>query len=641
MTSSDKVRPQPRPTIFSCPFTSAPVRGLTFLLALSVSQENLQPASPSVLQRAKNMMKSSPSKDVALPPQRLWHEQGKGYEIMERILKPLVGVFNDVMQELHDSRVPDVGREEEDAFMSKAVQYIRQYILSDRVTMRYLTEKEALTGLVTALCDGTLDPPGVVGQGRKRSFVTSLILSTSPFIAVLEKSLTTLELLLVGYDHRSFDTDDALCHNVARVLTSLIESKNAPTGIFGCANSNRAAVAEKFFNSMNCDAMLFIYLEMIGASEDKRIDDLQAYCRDFHIMDSLLEMLATSKENAVTKNLLEAIVTVSSCFADKSGVLSSLISKRAISAVVNSAVTSTNSPSGTVCRLAALTHLAILETSCVTVCVAEQLPQVQALLKNNPKAYCEKRKHDMYETPVGSVRIAVIELLVAFIDKCRDPVVEPTMPCLIEQVMLFFFNHTMNDFIGIEMVQLVRRVLASNIPSRIQQGMLTMASLQGLQSAIHQISNIWQLGHLRCIVSDILAKYEDDAAVHHHLEQYSEWGVLLQSMRDMKDAKVINARHKRRRGTGDHVDGDCDLPVSPLSVLAAGELHKTLGANGAIVHEDTPRKVMYVTQQQAPTSVRVPTPTGGHSASVVFGASASASSSEPEPAEDETVKALF
>jgi hypothetical protein len=59
-----------------------------------------------------------------------------GYEIMERILKPLVGVFDDVMQELHDSRVPDVGREEEDAFMSKAVQYIRQYILSDRVTMR-------------------------------------------------------------------------------------------------------------------------------------------------------------------------------------------------------------------------------------------------------------------------------------------------------------------------------------------------------------------------------------------------------------------------------------------------------------------------------------------------------------------------
>jgi hypothetical protein len=55
---------------------------------------------------------------------------------MERILKPLVGVFDDVMQELNDSRVPDIGREEEDAFMSKAVQYIKQYILSDRVTMR-------------------------------------------------------------------------------------------------------------------------------------------------------------------------------------------------------------------------------------------------------------------------------------------------------------------------------------------------------------------------------------------------------------------------------------------------------------------------------------------------------------------------
>jgi hypothetical protein len=67
---------------------------------------------------------------------KCWQEAGKGYEIMERILKPLVGVFNDVMQELQDTRVPDVGREEEDAFMSKAVQYIRQYILSDRVTMR-------------------------------------------------------------------------------------------------------------------------------------------------------------------------------------------------------------------------------------------------------------------------------------------------------------------------------------------------------------------------------------------------------------------------------------------------------------------------------------------------------------------------
>ena len=81
----------------------------------------------------------------------------------------------------------------------------------------------------------------------------------------------------------------------------------------GRAKCNRALVAQKFFDSMNCDAMLFIYLEMIGASEDKRLDDLEAYCRDFGILDKLLDMLATHTEPAVIKNLLEAIVTVSSC----------------------------------------------------------------------------------------------------------------------------------------------------------------------------------------------------------------------------------------------------------------------------------------------------------------------------------------
>ena len=70
-------------------------------------------------------------------------------------------------------------------------------------------------------------------------------------------------------DHRNFDVDDTLCHNVARVLTSLIESKNSATGLLGYAASNRDVVAKKFFASMDCDAMLFIYLEMIGASEDK------------------------------------------------------------------------------------------------------------------------------------------------------------------------------------------------------------------------------------------------------------------------------------------------------------------------------------------------------------------------------------
>ena len=36
-------------------------------------------------------------------------------------------------------------------------------------------------------------------------------------------------------DHRNFDVDDTLCHNVARVLTSLIESKNSATGLLGYA----------------------------------------------------------------------------------------------------------------------------------------------------------------------------------------------------------------------------------------------------------------------------------------------------------------------------------------------------------------------------------------------------------------------
>ena len=39
-------------------------------------------------------------------------------------------------------------------------------------------------------------------------------------------------------------------------------------------------------------------------------DDLEAYCRDFEIMNTLLEMLATSTDDAIIKNLLEAIVSV-------------------------------------------------------------------------------------------------------------------------------------------------------------------------------------------------------------------------------------------------------------------------------------------------------------------------------------------
>lgn len=89
--------------------------------------------------------------------------------------------------------------------------------------------------------------------------------------------------------------------------------------------------------------------------------------------------------------------------------------------------------------------------------------------------------HQIFETPVGSVRIAAIELLVAFIDKIRDARVETFIPGLIEEVMVFFCNHTSNDFIGIEMVQLVRRVLASGIQPRIHDGLLTSRSLDGLK----------------------------------------------------------------------------------------------------------------------------------------------------------------
>ena len=74
----------------------------------------------------------------------------------------------------------------------------------------------------------------------------------------------------------------------------------------------------------------------------------------------------------------------------------------------------------------------------------------RALLRVAPGAYCEKRSHEVFTQPVGCVRIAAIELLVAFIDKSRDPKQEPNIPPLIEEVMAFFFQHTESDFIGIE-----------------------------------------------------------------------------------------------------------------------------------------------------------------------------------------------
>ena len=159
---------------------------------------------------------------------------------------------------------------------------------------------------------------------------------------------------------------------------------------------------------------------------------------------------------------------------------------------------------------------------------------VRGLLKVAPGSYCEKRKHEVFEKPVGSIRIAVVELLVAYIDKSRNAAAESAMPGLIEEIMIFFCNNTMNDFIGIEMVQLVRRVLASNIGPRILSGMLTHRVLEEMEAAIGHVSNIWELGHLRCIVSDVLAKHDDDTTVRGHLESFSRWEKLHQSMNDMR-----------------------------------------------------------------------------------------------------------
>lgn len=70
-------------------------------------------------------------------------------------------------------------------------------------------------------------------------------------------------------DHKTFNVDDTLCHNVARVMTSLLESKNSHAGIHAFVAGARERIVPKFFESISNDAMLFIYLELIGASEDK------------------------------------------------------------------------------------------------------------------------------------------------------------------------------------------------------------------------------------------------------------------------------------------------------------------------------------------------------------------------------------
>jgi len=569
--------------------------------------------SPVPVEKKKDglsVSKQSPIQAPAPAPVVKWHSKGKGFEIMERILKPLVGVFDDVMQELTDSRVPDVGREEEDAFMSRAIQYIRQYILSDRVTMRYMTEKEALTGLVTALIMGELDE--AEDRGRKRSFVASLILSTSPFIAVIEKSDKCMKLLLQTFDHASIgDEDDALCHSVARILTSLIESKHAETAIHEYVQRNKEDVVPLFFNMIDNDAMLFIYLELIGACEEKRTAQLVTHCQEFNIMNKLLNMLGTCTKDTLIKNLLEAIVTISSCFSGNAPELSALIERPSIDCILNTLIQKEQKPNTAVCRLAALTHLIILEADCVAPAVAANLTSIRALLRVAPGAYCEKRSHEVFTQPVGCVRIAAIELLVAFIDKSRDPKQEPNIPPLIEEVMAFFFQHTESDFIGIEIVQLVRRVLASKMSKRIQGGLLSHTSLTYMLGALRGVSNLWELGHLRCIVQDVLTECDNNESLDAHVRSFAQWKPLQEMLLRIKDAKFDSTGLKRRRGAQSEngCEQDGFLPICPFSPLAAPDgVHKTFDSSGAVVHEDTPRKVMYVTAAGARVQPKPDTP---------------------------------
>eukprot|EP01052_Picozoa_sp_SAG31_P040211 SAG31_NODE_5769_length_2335_cov_1.097496_3_plen_264_part_00 len=253
------------------------------------------------------------------------------------------------------------------------------------------------------------------------------------------------------------------------------------------------------------------------------------------------------------------------------------------------------------------------------------------LLDANPSTYCEQRKHQIFESPVGSVRIATIELLVAFIDKIRDARVEGCIPGLIEDVMVFFCNHTSNDFIGIEMVQLVRRVLASGIQSRIHEGLLTNRVLDGLKSALNRIGSIWELGHLRCIVKDILAKHADKSSqVRATLERYAAWTQLRSLMEQTKEGTLKPDPKLRCAADGSTLD--IRLPVGPLSPLAAGALRKTLH-NGEVVHEDTPRKVVYVAS--ADVNRKAPTPTLAAKADDV------AMMADAKISDDETVRSLF
>ena len=72
-----------------------------------------------------------------------------------------------------------------------------------------------------------------------------------------------------------------------------------------------------------------------------------------------------------------------------------------------------------------------------------------------------------------------------------------------------------------------------------------------MRTSIETVSNIWELGHMRCIVSDLLAKCDEDGNVRARMESYQHWDALHKLMLDVKDAKVNSIRHKRRRGEGE------------------------------------------------------------------------------------------
>eukprot|EP01052_Picozoa_sp_SAG31_P040212 SAG31_NODE_5769_length_2335_cov_1.097496_4_plen_120_part_00 len=108
------------------------------------------------------------------------------------------------------------------------------------------------------------------------------------------------------------------------------------------------------------------------------LHDVIEDAHNFRVLDKVLHLLASSNSPAEVKNSLEAIVTISSCFADSPAKLSAVVSSEAVAAVVTAICCKSEiDANGTVCRLAALTHLIILETACVTGAVADQLHGVR------------------------------------------------------------------------------------------------------------------------------------------------------------------------------------------------------------------------------------------------------------------------